>query len=289
MHLFNQFRDQGTNQRQLSSPGGNSTSDDEFDDDVGMIQQHDPGRSQPLAAPLAAAPPVAASVTGAEERPPPPAVVAAAPPGGPSTSDEAAGEEPPILTENAMDRMLAQELNQLSLKVREEISNEIHGVETLAVPESPELLTRKLAEMDQALLLHHNRERSSDGATVHRSNQASARNSNSSDDAYNEALVLGSRYIHDPALRLMFLRSEIFDGTKAAARFVNFLQLLREYLGPQALIHKPWTLSNFTAAELGIFKRGNFQICGRDRVGRLMPCLNGEFGNDPCLTTTVSS
>lgn len=158
-----------------------------------------------------------------------------------------------------MDVLLANELRQLALEEREAMCEEIHGVNTLAVPETPELLAERLAEMEEALC--------GCGTTT-----------TGGGDAYGEALMLGSQYVHDPALRLMFLRAERFNATKAALRLVNFLQLIRDYLGPEYLVRRPWLLSSFTPDELKVLKRGSFQLFpGRDRSGRR---ISGVVGND---------
>jgi hypothetical protein len=190
----------------------------------------------------------------------------------PGASEAAA--EPANFTAPNMDTLLAKQLGQLSLKDREEMNEEIHGVHCLAVPETPDLIREKLAEMEEALICHHQHcdvifaGGDATGIRVRRNNTNHPANG-ASNEAYNEAILMESQYIHDPALRVMFLRAEFFNARKAAIRFVNFLQLIRDSLGPQALVHEPWTFNIFTSEELKTYKKGAYQVFpGRDRVGR---------------------
>jgi hypothetical protein len=184
--------------------------------------------------------------------------------------------EPDSLTENTMDSILARELHQLSLEDREAINEEIHGVRTLAVPETSGFVSEKLEEMERSLLqIRHRQHIASDddngGKVV--------------GDAYREALLLGSRYIHDPNLRLMFLRANFFDASRAALRLVTFLQLLRDNLGPEALVNIPWTLQMFGTHDLKALKSGVFQIFpGRDRAGRRVHGIMDDPGEAKLLT-----
>jgi hypothetical protein len=195
-----------------------------------------------------------------------------------STSSREENVEPASLTEDTMDSILARELHQLSLEDREAINEEIHGVHTLAVPETPNFVWEKLEEMERALLLmQHPRHRQHHMGGDGRGAVAG--------DAYREAMLLGSQYIHDPNLRLMFLRADLFNASRAAARLVKFLQLLRDYLGPEALVHKPWTLRIFGPDDLTALKCGVFQIFpGRDQAGRRVHGIMEDSGDATILT-----
>jgi hypothetical protein len=173
---------------------------------------------------------------------------------------------------NNIDKILALELNQLSLKDREALNDEIHGVNFLAVPETPEFVAGKLHEMDCLLRTAH--QPSSANMT---SKPLAIRN------AYEEALLLGSQYIHDSTFRIMFLRSDLFDVNKAACRMLRFLQLLRDYFGPRALLQLPFaSLNDLTAEEIQILKQGAFRLLpGRDGAGRLMVGFVSDFGDFP--------
>jgi hypothetical protein len=201
--------------------------------------------------------------------PPPPRGVVAV-----DASEDALAAEPSNLTGDIMDRLLARELQRLSLEDREKLNEEIHGVQCLGMPETPKLITEKLTEMEEALD-HHNQHA---GTRVGGNGDRDAATANI--NAYKEALSLGSQYVHDPDLRAMFLRAEFWDAQRAAVRFVSFLQLIREFLGPGALVHKPWTLDVFTKPELKQFKKGAMQLLpGRDRFGRRVMGVLDEVGS----------
>jgi hypothetical protein len=188
--------------------------------------------------------------------------------------------EPAHLTATGMDTLIAKQLERLALKDREAINEEIHGVHWLAAPENPGLIREKLAEMEEALVCHHQHgDHFGVGGEATANIGAGQPANGASSDAYNEALLMESQYIHEPALRVMFLRAEFFDARKAAVRFVNFLQLIRDSLGPQGLVHEPWLFNTFTSEELKIYKKGAFQVFpGRDRVGRRVMGIVDDLG-----------
>jgi hypothetical protein len=148
----------------------------------------------------------------------------------------------------------------------------------LAVPETPSFVQKKLEEMERALLLLLRRPQD-------RQQMAMDGGGTDTGEAYREAQLLGSRYIHDPNLRLMFLRAELFDASRAALRLVKFLQILRDYLGPEALVNKPWTLKMFGPDDLRALKSGVYQIFpGRDQAGRRVHSIMDDSGDLPILT-----
>jgi hypothetical protein len=214
--------------------------------------------------------------------------MAVAAPGPPPPRAAAETVEPAPLTEDTMDSILGRELHQLSLQDREAINEEIHGVHTLAVPETPDFVGRRLEEMEQALLLMHRQQHQQDlavggGDTVGGHGRTTV--STDTGKAYREALLLGSQYVHDQNFRLMFLRADLFDATKAALRLVNFLQIVRDYLGPEALVNKPWTLKLFGPDEHRALRWGVYQIFpGRDRAGRRVHGVMDDYGEATVLT-----
>jgi hypothetical protein len=162
-----------------------------------------------------------------------------------------------------IDKIMAMELNQLSLKDREDICNEIHGVHSLAVPETPDFVAQKLEEMDRLLTTHHSSATALMTLLHHQSPTGCC-------NAYEDALRLGSPYIQDPNFRIMFLRADLFDASKAASRMMNFLELLRDYFGTDALMRLPYaSLNDLTANEIQLLKKGVIQVLpGRDSAGR---------------------
>jgi hypothetical protein len=190
------------------------------------------------------------------------------------------------VVDNTIDKILAMELNQLSLEEREDINHEIHGVHTLAVPETPEFVTQKLEEMEDHLLKGGMNQPTSSPMVTQQPTHQPHHRPIAFDNVYEEALLLGSQYIHDRTFRIMFLRSELFDASKAASRLVRFLQLLRDYFGEQALLRLPYgTLQDLTADEIQFLKKGIIHVLpSRDNLGRRI-CGNFDDHSDiPAIT-----
>jgi hypothetical protein len=176
---------------------------------------------------------------------------------------------------NNIDKILAMELNQLSLQDREAMNEEIHGVNFLAVPETPEFVADKLYELDSLLKTEY-QSSTSMMAQPHQGPKAYR-------NAYEEAHLLGSQYIYQPDFRIRFLRADLFDVSKAASRMVAFLNLIRDYLGAQSLLQMPFlSLNDLTADEIWDLKRGPFLLFpGRDGGGRRIAGFVGDTGDLP--------
>ena len=164
----------------------------------------------------------------------------------------------------SFDDLLSRELLKLSLQDRNAINEEIHGVRCLALPETPLLLETGLKEFEEAL----QRMPSSQNVAAY--------------EICRKRCLADSEYrtyaIHDDEFRLRFLRCELFDATKAAIRYTNYLNFVHEMWGPIAL-QRPIRLSDFTKSEMKLFRKGEFQILPfRDQSGRrVIVCLGGDI------------
>ena len=75
-------------------------------------------------------------------------------------------------------------------------------------------------------------------------------------------------YINTDEFRMMFLRCELFDITKAARRLVNFVELMYDLYGDVGL-QRRIRLDDLSDSERRIMKAGYTQLLpGRDRAGR---------------------
>ena len=106
-----------------------------------------------------------------------------------------------------MDVMLAQEMNSLSMKERNEVMDDIHGVvdysQVMEIEENEGRMDSKLQEMDKAL----------------------AENFKPADRvAYDRALFLSPRFVTNKDFRKAFLRADRYDAAKAAGRYVKYFQ-----------------------------------------------------------------
>eukprot|EP00529_Nitzschia_sp_RCC80_P022304 CAMPEP_0113451484 /NCGR_PEP_ID=MMETSP0014_2-20120614/6361_1 /TAXON_ID=2857 /ORGANISM="Nitzschia sp." /LENGTH=478 /DNA_ID=CAMNT_0000342839 /DNA_START=182 /DNA_END=1618 /DNA_ORIENTATION=- /assembly_acc=CAM_ASM_000159 len=105
------------------------------------------------------------------------------------------------------DVMLAREMNSLSMKERNEVLADIHGVvdysQSKEIEEDDGLMDSKLQEMDKAL----------------------AENFKPADRvAYDRALFLSPRFVANKDFRKAFLRADRYDPTKAAVRYMKYFQ-----------------------------------------------------------------
>jgi hypothetical protein len=178
---------------------------------------------------------------------------------------------------------VTRELMQMSVEQREHISEEIHGVHSMAVPESSEMISWSLACLEKAL---------ASKVQLVQQQQLSKIGSSSSPQipAFLEAQRLGAMFLYQPSFRLKFLRAALFDAARAAERQFDFLQLVRDVLGLEALMDFSLSLSHFAFDELGILREGGFQILpGRDRVGRRIMCIVNDFGPQRSLAAKVRS
>jgi hypothetical protein len=152
---------------------------------------------------------------------------------------------------SVVDSMLAAELHNLTCQDRSKIEEEIHGVQSLAVEETPEMVSKALAAFQLEV----------------------DRLPTSRKDAYEDAMVMDSKFVQDTNLHLKYLRAALFDVRKAASMFCTYLDMLHSYFGPVAL-ERPLRYDDLGKAEQDKFRNGNMQVLpSRDRAGRLV-CMN---------------
>lgn len=167
--------------------------------------------------------------------------------------DEVTSSVPKAVKEHAgkesfdatFDTSLAQEMNALSLQERERKYEELHGVAEV-VAETPEFLVESLQQLEQELLNIPNKQ------------------------AYVRAWCINRKYVESRNFRVMFLRADLFDAKKAAARLVRFIEKKVEIFGPDTLA-RSLRLSDLNEDDLRTLKGGAVQILpSRDRSGRLI-------------------
>ena len=153
-----------------------------------------------------------------------------------------------------LDHLLSKELLELSVNDRNNLQEEIHGVRCLASEETPDLIEeslRRLAiELDEGVPISQKR-------------------------GYlrSQETVASRAYINGRDFRLMILRCELFDPRKAAERMARICNSLLDLFGEYAL-ERPIKLSDFTNAELKVFRKGRVQLLPfRDRSGRKIAVL----------------
>lgn len=139
--------------------------------------------------------------------------------------------------------VLARELNRISIKEREAVYEEIHGVGG-SFTECPEKLEETSRNLEREIEKMKKR------------------------NAYDRAAFLSPRHVNDPAFRLMFLRSTRFDAAAAAAKMVTYFESKLELFGEEKLV-KRITLEDLDEDALAELANGSYQFLPiRDRSNR---------------------
>ena len=164
----------------------------------------------------------------------------------------------PNLDLNRLEKSWAKSYHDKPKEERERLINELHGVASRAVPESPQMIASALASFKEMI----------DGCCIPDSEKL----------AYYRACRMNSTYVQSAPFRLKFLRAELFHVKRAALRYVCHLNYLLEEFGEYALMRQLW-LSDLNAKEIKFLRKGYLQILPfRDSVGRRIIVSLGSFG-----------
>ena len=151
-----------------------------------------------------------------------------------------------------MEYLWGRELMELSVDERELNEEHLHGIKSLAVPETQELLNQGLNDMQKVI------------------NDLPIQEKRS----HLRGLELGSMYIQSLAFRLKFLRCVQFDAKLAAIRYCKCLDLLEEEFGECALMRR-LLITDLGKEELSYFQEGQYQVLpSRDCLGRRIACFS---------------
>ena len=144
-----------------------------------------------------------------------------------------------------IDSFLSKEMASLSFQQRNLMQEEFHGVASMEVEETPELIHSSLQKLEEEIQKIPDK------------------------PAYDKALELdGGNYVKGQDFRLMFLRAVLFDIPKAAKRLVAYTRLLFKYYGEKGL-QRPLRYDDLSREEQGLIRAGYMQVVPqRDRSGR---------------------
>lgn len=171
-----------------------------------------------------------------------------------------------------VDNLLSKEFLQLSLRDRNAISEEIHGVLTLAPKESPQLLDAALVQLSEEIDLIP------DNSPIKAAYLKSQQQVCLQEELEFPNNKNKNTYVNDRNFRLRFVRCELFDAKKAAIRMLKFLDIASDIFG-EIVLKRPIHLEDFTKEELKIMRFGVIQILPyRDRSGRPIFAWVGDFG-----------
>lgn len=142
-----------------------------------------------------------------------------------------------------VDKLLAADMNSLSLQERDVVYDEIHGVAN-PVQETPSFVQTKLDELQQEIKkIKH-------------------------EPAYDRATAMKPDYLLDPAFCIQFLRAKRFNTKAAAAQLVAHLEIKQELFGTHKLC-SDISLSDLGEDDRDLLRSGMYPyIATRDRAGR---------------------
>ena len=151
-----------------------------------------------------------------------------------------------------MNNLWARELLELGVDERNATDENLHGLRSLAIDETPERLRRALNDMQ---------------VEIHKLPDEDQR-------GHTKGLALGSMYVQSLAFRLKFLRCVQFDAKMAAFRYCSSLNMLWEIFGDVALMRRLY-ITDLGEEEMEYMKEGQFQVLpGRDSLGRRIVVFN---------------
>ena len=161
---------------------------------------------------------------------------------------------------------LALEMQQLSMKEREEVLFDIHGVRS--TQESAEIVNDSMADLDTWI------EKMKYGKQA---------------KAYRKAEVCSPEYVKDKEFRLQFLRTDDYDAQNAGFRiFRHFEEKLR--LFGETKLCKDITLDDLSEEDMEVMRNGQQQFLPvRDQSGRAISLICLPFFKDHFSIESVVS
>ena len=173
---------------------------------------------------------------------------------------------PDLLTEEDVDALITEQLNQMSTVDREKALYDIHGVipDSSIIKETPELVARSLEELQSKM------------------DQIKEK------DAYNLAASQDPSFVSDRLFRLKCLRAKNFEMPRAVERFNQFFEIKLELFGKDRLT-KTITLDDLDPDDIACLNSGFCSILPiQDRAGRTVVCWMQQLIGTFSLQSTVS-
>jgi hypothetical protein len=152
-----------------------------------------------------------------------------------------------------IDEILANEMGALSVKERDFVVQDIHGIAEEVFPDDDnEFLQQRLRQLEESLAQIEHK------------------------PAYDRALYMSPDYVRNDKFRLLFLRGELFNVPAAAKLIVlHFEEKLR--LFGADLLGQDILLADLSDADRKELEKGYVQILPvRDRAGRIVACYIGK-------------
>ena len=157
-------------------------------------------------------------------------------------------------TEKETDSLIAQQLTKLSMKDREKVYYDLHGISE-EIKETPTMIAAALVDLETELQALQDKE------------------------AYEMAYNMNPEYVKQIKLRLKFLRAELFDAKKAALRMARHFQVKLDLFGSDKLSRDIQQVDLDSDATKALYS-GYMQILPvRDRSGRLISLTIPHINN----------
>ena len=195
-----------------------------------------------------------------------------------------------------IDRMLVDELNELTFNEREQLLEEVHGVSSADKGESylffvENALKRMQEELDRHFYKACDSHNCSDETMLKNSGNnrhvyfnpfSSVARQEIICTAYREARLKNSSLITDPLFMRGFLLAENFDPKAAATRMIIYLERMKELYETSAVLFRPIFIDDMHIKAREQLVMGSYQILpDRDSSGRRVFC----YLRDICPTT----
>ena len=158
----------------------------------------------------------------------------------------------------ALVSQLAKDLSELTVKERDRVYEEIHGIANVT-EETPQLVSQALQQLDDEL------------------QRLSTSKMNKTTTAYDLACQMDINYVQDQSFRIMFLRGAEFDVPLAAKRIRTHFEWKLDLFGSTKLCHDI-TLHDLNDDDMIALQAGSFLFLpGTDRAGRKVFMMTEEF------------
>jgi len=171
-----------------------------------------------------------------------------------------------------VDKLLVEELQELSVVDRGMVQEEIHGVSTCAISEDDAQVVESLKCLEEEIrkirreVLASPEQVSKTGNTYNNSIWSYL----AIDDETTPSIRLSYSYIFHQDFRLKFLRADLHDAEKAAHRYLRCIEGLLKYFGDYGL-QRPLVFEDLGREGQDAAKEGCIQVLPtRDRAGRLI-------------------
>lgn len=190
-----------------------------------------------------------------------------------------------------VNKLIAEELNGLSLDDRERVLEEVHGVKAIPMAGRRDdgIIGNALREMQEELDAYYFDLRYHElaGGTSTGKNQETT--SSAMYSAYREARSKNSDLVSDLNFQRAFLLAEDHNAKRAAGRMVEYLDYIRDIYGTSEVLFRPIFLDDLGPSAKEQLVMGSYQILPeRDSSGRRVFCYLRDMAADARVVGVVT-